>query len=77
MIIRIFYNTISIYYKPFIGLLTWAAKSTPPPDFIFPVHSIECGIFCRFHQDLPRSGFKTPDWVQGQGVSPIGKAQHT
>ena len=24
-----------------------------------------------------RSGFKIPDWVQGQGVRPIGKAQHT
>jgi hypothetical protein len=24
-----------------------------------------------------RSGFKTSDQVQGQGVRPIGKAQHT
>ena len=26
---------------------------------------------------LLRSGFKIPDQVQGQGVRPIGKAQHT
>jgi hypothetical protein len=26
---------------------------------------------------MVRSSFKTPDQVQGQGVRPIGKAQHT
>jgi hypothetical protein len=29
------------------------------------------------NQTLIRSGFKTSDQVQGQGVRPIGKAQHT
>jgi hypothetical protein len=29
------------------------------------------------HQMITRSGFKTSDQVQGQGVRPIGKAQHT
>jgi hypothetical protein len=28
-------------------------------------------------QNHIRSGFKIPDQVQGQGVRPIGKAQHT
>jgi hypothetical protein len=28
-------------------------------------------------RDSSRSGFKIPDWAQGQGVRPIGKAQHT
>ena len=64
MTIRIFYSTISIYYKPFAGLAPWVVKSTRPPKLIFAIHSIECGIFCRLYQDLPRSGFKTPSWAQ-------------
>ena len=60
MTIRIFYYTISMYYKPFAGLAPWALKSTPLPNLIFPIHSFECGIFCRLHQDLPRSGFNPP-----------------
>ena len=60
MTIRIFYSTISMYYKPLAGLASWAVKSTPLPNLIFPIDSIECGIFCRLYQDLPRSGFKTP-----------------
>jgi hypothetical protein len=33
--------------------------------------------FRNFHNFISRSGFKTSDQVQGQGVRPIEKAQHT
>jgi hypothetical protein len=67
MTITIFYSTISMHYKPFAALAPRAVKSAPLPNLIFPIHSIECGIFCRLYQDLPRSGFKTPSWAPACG----------
>jgi hypothetical protein len=61
MPIKIYYRTISIYYKTSSGPALLAKKSTSAPKLIFSIHSIECGIFCRLYQDLPRSGFFAGD----------------
>jgi len=49
-----YYSTISKYYKTFGGPAPWVIKSTSAPKLIFSIPAIECGIFCRLHQDLPR-----------------------
>jgi hypothetical protein len=52
------------YFAYFITLLIPQVQSNLKPHKIF-------------KPKTTRSGFKIPDWVQGQGVSPIAKAQHT